>query len=77
MLFGKSDREQALNSGGQKTHRIEKKSLLGAEGEERSKNFDVPLQWDPGPTAFISDYYDPRAVGDLPFEEDDRREFDA
>ncbi len=41
------------------------------------KNFDVPLQWDPGPAAFISDYYDPRAVGDLPFEEDDRREFDA
>lgn len=77
VLFGKSEFEQALNSGGEKTHRIEKKAFWVQKVKNGPKNFDVPLQWDPGPAAFISDYDEPRAGGDLPFDEDDRREYDA
>jgi replicative DNA helicase len=69
VLFGKSEFEQGLGSDGQKGQRIEKKSVFVKKVKNGPKWFPIPLNWDPQTASFRSDYDDPRAASELPFEE--------
>jgi replicative DNA helicase len=69
VLFGKSEYEQGLGKDGQKGTRIEKKSVFVKKVKNGPKWFPIPLNWDPESASFRSDYDDPRAAAELPFEE--------